>query len=101
MSFLSVMGRIGHVVVGATHVAQVAAPALEMVPGVGGLFGIVLNIVVAVEQAMPATGMGPAKKAAATSLITAVAPTIDQVALSIALDNLVTALNSVQKAQPK
>ena len=99
MSFGAVLGKIGHVIVGATQVAQIAAPLIEMVPGVGGLFGIVLNVVVAVEQAIPNSGMGPAKKAAATTLITAAVPTINQDALSKAIDDLVTALNSTQKAQ--
>jgi hypothetical protein len=45
-------------------------------------------------------GTGAQKKAAATAIVTATVPTIDQTQLSVLIDALVAALNAASKSVP-
>jgi len=98
MSFLSVLKSIGHVV--ATGAADMAPfePAIAAIPVAGAPIATVIGAITAVEGLVPHAGAGPAKKAAVTSVVTAAIPTIDPVALSSAIDQIVTALNAMSKA---
>jgi hypothetical protein len=101
MSWLSVIGKIFTGVQTATNAIAPVAPIIEAIPTVGGIFGVIFNTVVQVESLVPQPGKGAdVKKPVATTLINAQVPGLDQAQLSAAIDSLVAALNSMQKAAP-
>lgn len=100
MSFLSVLGHIGHIFTATTNAIAPLAPAIETIPGWGSVFGTVFGAIVAVEHLVPQDGAGAAKKAAVTSIVQAAQPGVDTTALSSAIDNFVAALNALQKLMP-
>jgi hypothetical protein len=99
MSFLSVLGSIGHVV--KTGVADVMPfePAIAAIPVAGGPIVAVLSAITAVEGIVSKSGAGTAKKAAVTAVVNAAAPGIDPAALSTSIDQIVAALNALTKAE--
>lgn len=99
MSFLSVIKSIGHALgVGAAIVTSpTIEPIVEVLPG-GALAIAILQAIVAAEQMIPGAQTGPAKKQVVTTVVSANNPTIDSVALSGVIDNIVAALNALQGA---
>lgn len=101
MSFLSVCERIGHYVVGATPALVALTPEVDLIPGVGTAYGLVLNAILAAEKAFPASGLGAQKKALVTQSIQLAAPgAFDSAKLSDAIDAAVTALKALAAALP-
>ena len=82
-----------------TDAAKVAAPAISAVPGVStSLFGVILQAVIAVEQAITGHKQGPAKKQAAKVIVKSQVPDADPAAVDKSIDHLVSSLNAL--AQP-
>ena len=97
MRWTKIFVDIGHFIVKATPVLQTAAPLVDMIPGVGSIFGLVMSSLMAAEAAFPQSGSGPQKKIVASSLINSMAPGVLQPdSLSLAIDNAVASLNALE-----
>ena len=96
MSFLSVLQKIGGVTHQVIPIAQQFQPVIGLIPGAGGIFGTVLTVVSAVEKLIP-EGSGEVKKEVSTKIVQAMHPTMDAAAISKKIQELVDALNTLQK----
>ena len=94
MSFLPILKDIGHVFETGIGEASKLSGVISLIPG-GSLINTVVSSITAVEQLIPATGAGAAKKAAVTTIVNAAQPGIDQSKLSAVIDQIVAALNSL------
>jgi hypothetical protein len=102
MNWLHVLQNIRHGIGIAGNVTKV--PVVSNVVNVlpyGGLFMTILNTVVAIEQAIPAGGMGDTKKTAAFAVVTAAHPEADPQAVSAGIDGMVATLNSLSRPTEK
>jgi hypothetical protein len=95
MSFLSVLSKIGHAIVSATPYVQAAAPAIEMIPGVGTIFGAVLQGVILVEHAFPQPNLGAQKQAIVAASVAAQFPSGEAVDIKTKIDDTVRLLNEL------
>jgi hypothetical protein len=100
MGFLSVLKKVGHGLQVGVAIADKAAPFAGLIPGFGGTFITVLNVIHSMETAV-GDGNGPAKKAAAMGILTALLPGMKPEVLSQVIDALVSSLNAVAAAQAK
>ena len=100
MSFLSVLKSIAGVFGKVDAVVTPLEPAIAAIPVYGPAFDGIFNAVVGVESLFAgAAGAGAAKKAAVTAVVTATAPTVPAETVSATIDQIVAALNALQKAQ--
>lgn len=101
MSFLSVLGKIGHVVVAGTAAIAPFAPLIETIPGVGTIFGTVFQGIMIAEQLVSTTASGTQKKQLATAVVNSVHPGLNQDALGQSIDAIVALLNQLAAAASK
>lgn len=102
MTFLSVVKSIGGVFNKINAVVQPLEPAIAAIPVYGPAFDTIFNTVMSVENlfAGSVSGLGAAKKTVATTIVNATAPEpIDSAALAMAIDQIVTAMNTLHSAQ--
>lgn len=95
MSFISVLKSIGHVFKTGVGVADQLAPEIAAIPVAGAPIVAVLGAITAMEQLIPQSGAGAAKKQAVTTVVNAASPGIDPATLSTAIDQIVAAFNAI------
>ena len=98
MSFLSVIKSIGHVFAGVTTAATGLEPILSLIPGVGPIAVTILNAVAAAEGLVTTASTGTVKKNIVTAVVNAQHADVNQTALSATIDEVVAAMNALQKA---
>ena len=98
MSFLSVIKGIGHVFAGVTTAATGLEPVLSLIPGVGPVAITLLNAAVSVEGLITTAANGAVKKNIVTAVVNAQHAGVNQSALSATIDEVVAAMNALQKA---
>lgn len=100
-SFLGDLGnffkKLGGGIASAAPVLTGAEPFIAATPA-GPIYTAALGAITLVEMLIQ--GTGAQKKAAATAIVTATVPTIDQTQLSVLIDALVAALNAASKSVP-
>lgn len=101
MSFLSVIGSIGHVLGVGTNAIAPFAPIISAIPGFGPIFNTALQSIVAVESIITTANSGAVKKTAAMQLINAVHPGLDQAKLGEVIDGIVAGFNLIEQAMSK
>lgn len=99
MSFLSVLGKIGHVFHVVTDDAKPLVPAVSLIPGVGPIFATAVSAAVMLEALIPDPGNGAAKNPIATQITALAHPGVDQAEVSKQITNLVTAFNAIMDAE--
>ena len=99
MSFLSILKDIGKGFEVGVGEASKLSGVISLIPG-GSLVNTVISSITAVEQLIPGTAQGTAKKAAVTTIVNAAQPGVDQSKLSAVIDQIVAALNSLASAVP-
>ncbi len=105
MNLLSVLKSIGHVLLtgleDGTKIGVAASPAIGLIPVWGPVAVTALGAISAAEKLIPGPSQGAAKKTVVATILAASQPQVPTATVSVAIDELVAALNALSAAMGK
>jgi hypothetical protein len=98
LSFLSLLGGIGHIFKVFVGDAGAIAGVASSIPGVSSIpvVGTILGAIGFVDELISTANSGAQKKAVVTTIVNTVHPGMDQANLSASIDGIVAALNLLE-----